>query len=196
MTRQRRKVSKVDVGLTSGRRPQTLFRDWKGRFVSPMRRYEEDVVALVQSWRGYGKHGKYVDVIQYTGVTPEKMARLLTRDEYERLPEVPVSFKEFKPKGKYQAWNIAEQIDRAKGVRRKDLKVTMELQDGKRLRKVSFYTKIKANQKRSYQIFTAMNQAIGAERLHLYKAVGGKILADRKGRRVSIRKVTVAEVIV
>jgi hypothetical protein len=124
------------------------------------------------------------------------MARLLTRDEYERLPEVPIALRSFSPKGKYQAWNIAEQIDRSKGMRRKDLKITMEVQDGKRLRKVTFYTKIKANQKRSYQIFSAMNQAIGAERLHLYKAVGGKLLADRKGRKVSLKRVVVEEVIV
>jgi len=200
MRRPRRTESRIKVWIPwkgkTGPRPKPIFRDWHGRFVSPKDRYIPDKVALVQAWQGINVNARYVDIIRYTKVTPENMARLMTVDDYESLPATTKPLKSFKPKGKYQAWDIAEQIDKASGLRRKELRVTMEIQDGRQLKKVVFYTKIKANQKRSYQLFTQMNQAIGVEKMHFYNRVGGKLMADRTGKKVVLKKVTVDQMIV
>jgi hypothetical protein len=124
----------------------------------------------------------------------EKLAMTMTRDEFEMLPEALAKTREYKSSKKYKAWDIAEQIDKSKGLRRKLLKIELELLDGKSRKKTSFYHVITSNKSRSYQIFVRINEAIGLEGGYLYNRVGTKLL-DRKGKKVKLDRVTVSEVL-
>ncbi len=173
------------------RRPhhRVIFRDVKGRFVKGAERYT-DKVKMVQGYRG----GEYVKLVERKP-TPELLADVLNQREFESLPEALVKLKDFKPKGKYQAWNLAEQIDKTKRIRRKNLKFTLTIQDGKRRKVLEFYHHIKRNTASSYQIFRRINQEIGLEGMFLYDKVGGKHIADRKGKQVTIVGMKVEEII-
>jgi hypothetical protein len=168
--------------------PNIIFRDAAGKFVKYSERYLPKV-AMVQARR----RGEY-EVLAERVLPPEDLADLLSGREFEQLPEATTPFAEYTSNKKYKAWDIAEQIDSTRGVRRKDLKITMEIMDGKRKKQLSFYQKIKSNQKSSYHLFKRMNEELGFEGLHLYKTAGGKHLADRKGRKVRLVRVRVEEV--
>lgn len=175
-------------------RPVLLFKGYDGRFIKHSERYT-DKVASAWAYRS----GRYVDLFhpEYTGklIKPEDLMIVLRRDEFERLPEAVRPIASFKPKSRYQVWNLSEQIDKTKGMRRKLIKLTIRVRDGRRLRKVTMYTKVKGNQKRSYQIFKQVNDALGAEGFFTYDRVGTKLLADRRGKKISIEGIDVEEVI-
>lgn len=194
---QRKQYPKPITVKRGGRqvpRPQIIVKGFDGRFMKLADRYS-DKVASIWAYRS----GRYVDLIhpEYTGqpVKPEDLMIMLRRDEFEKLPEAVKAVKSFKPKSRYQVWNLSEQIDRTKGIRRKLIKLTIRVRDGRRLRKVTMYTKVKGNQKRSYQIFKQINDTLGAEGFFTYDRVGSKLLADRKGRKISIEGIDVDEVI-
>lgn len=171
------------------RQRRVIFRDKQGRFVAAKDRYQP-VVKSVQAFRG----GEYVTIIARTP-TPKSLVDLLNHREFETLPEALVKIKDYTPKSKYAAWNIAEQIDKTKRVRRKNLKITLKVMDGKRLKIIEFYHQIKRNAESSYSIFRRINAEIGIEGFHLYNEVNGKHIADRKGKQVRLVNVTVEEII-
>lgn len=173
------------------RKPARIFfRDVQGRFLPERQRYSGKVKS-VQAKRG----GEYVTIIKDRTPTPTMLADLLNQREFEQLPEALVKIKDYKPKGKYSAWDVAEQIDKTKRVRRKNLKVTMQIMDGNRLKTIEFYHHIKSNQPSSYSIFRRINAEIGIEGFNLYSVVRGKHIADRKGKEVKLIGVTVEEII-
>lgn len=169
---------------------RVYFRNAKGQFVPERKRYTK-VVKSVQAKRG----GEYVTIIKDRTPTPTMLADLLNQREFEQLPEALVKIKDYTPKGKYSAWNIAEQIDKTKRVRRKNLKVTLRVLDGNRLKTIEFYHHIKSNQPSSYSIFRRINAEIGIEGYNLYSVVRGKHIADRKGKQVKLVDVLVEEII-
>lgn len=153
-------------------------------------------VESVQAFRG----GGYVEVVEsHAGkkIKPEDLIDVLNRREFEELPEALTEVAQYESKKKYKAWDVANQIDKTKGLRRKDLKITMELMDGKRKKTVSFYTKLKRTSTASYQIFSRMNKEVGTEGVQLFGShnVEGKHTADRKGKAVKLGKVIVEVVI-
>lgn len=166
------------------------FIDKKGRFVSAEKRYEKDKVARVQVKR----RNRYVDVI-VGKVTPEKLADVTSRQEFESLPPAHHQVAEFKSTKKYKAWDIAGKINSTKRVRRKLLRVTMEIDDKGRKRKVDFYTRINRNSSAQYNIFSRMNEALTGGKFFLYDRVSGKKIEGRKGKKVSLLRVTVDEVL-
>lgn len=171
------------------RQRKVIFKGAKGKFVSPTDRYSDKVKA-VYVYRG-GRYVKVADGAQ----TPSSLAMVTSRQEFDSLPEAYKFVKEYKPKGKYQAWNLAQQIDETKRIRRKLMKFVVKVKDGKRLRRISFYNYIKANQKRSYQLFKRINEELGTSRLFLYDKIGGKIMADRRGKKVAISSIEAFEVL-
>jgi len=173
--------------------PRVLFRDAKGRYVSASHRYTKAVV--VEAIRR-GHSFDLVDTSLTGGkITPQVLAQVLTKTEFESLDEALSPFKTFTTKKKYAAWDICEQVDKTKGARRKTLKYTMEVMDGKRMKKVSFYHIIKRNGKSSYGLFRRMNQELGLEGMYTYDKVGSKILADRKGKKITLKRVVVEVVV-
>jgi len=167
-----------------------ILRDSKGRFLPASERYKGKVKTVQVKRRD-----KYVTVVEQGKVTPETLAEVTTREEFESLSEALGRRFHFETKRKYRAWHISEQIDKTKGLRRKLLKITLNLRDGKRLRPVAFYHEITANQKRSYQLFQRINNAVGMEGAYLYDRIGGKIIADRKGKKMTLESVDVQEVL-
>ena len=126
---------------------------------------------------------------------PDFLAQVLTQPEFESLPEALEKVKDYASSKKYKAWDISEQIDVTKRIRRKDLKFTVELLDGRRKKTVTFYHKIKRNTSSSYSIFRRINQEIGLEGYFLYDRVAGKVLADRTGKQVHLVGIKVEEII-
>lgn len=127
---------------------------------------------------------------------PEDLANLLSQREFESLPEALIDKGFFTSKSKYKAWDIADKIDKTKGIRRKDLKYTVIVQDGRQRREFSFYHKIKRNTQSSYTLFRRINQELGLEGLYIYRELaGGKILADRTGKQVKLIGIKVEEII-
>lgn len=170
------------------RQRRVLFFDERGKFASPKKRYTE--VKMIMAYRG----GQYVRIVERTP-TPKLLADLLNHREFEALPEALVKIKSFKPRSKYAAWNLAEQIDQTKRLRRKDIKFTMKIMDGGRLKTIEFYHRIKRNTNSSYAIFRRINQEIGIEGFHLYNEINGKHIADRKGKQVKLVSIELEEVI-
>lgn len=176
-------------------RPGIMVYDKKGRLL-PWNKLYSSKVKLVKVFRGTKYHTFFEPTKKMPTLTPKWAAEFLTPDEFDRLPEFTKPIKDYSSKKKYQAWDVAGQIDKTRGLRRKLLKITMTVKTGGgQFRKISTYTKIKASQKRSYQVFAAMNQAIGAAGFFLYNRVGGKLLAERVGRKVKLMKVLVEEII-
>jgi hypothetical protein len=171
------------------RQHRVIFRGDRGRFISPKDRYTEKVKA-VQVFRG----GEYVTVAART-LPPRELADLLNQREFEALPEALHKLKDFKPHSKYAAWNIAEQIDKTKGIRRKNVKYTMKIQDGRRLKTLTFYHHVKRNSSSSYALFRRINDEVGFAGFNFYDMIGGKHMADRKGKQVKLVSITAEEVI-
>ena len=163
------------------------FRDDKGRFVAGKDRYTK--ATSIQAYR----EGELVTVLR-DKITPERLAMVTSKPEFESLPEVTRPIKTFSSKKKYKLWDIADQIDKQKGLRRKLLKLTINVMDGQRLRKVELYHEITANQPRSYQLFKRFNEHLGIDGLVAYDKVGGKLMADRRGKKVKVQSVMVEEV--
>lgn len=166
-----------------------VFRDKRGRFLPQTDRYEPEV-SMIQVQR----KGEWITLAERS-LPPDELATVLNQREFESLPEALSEVDTYTSTSKYKAWDIAEQIDKTKGIRRKDLKYTITLQDGKRRRQISFYHRVKRNTSGSYGIFQRINQEIGLEGLFLYDRAGGKILADRKGRKVRLVNIKVEQVI-
>jgi hypothetical protein len=175
--------------MAAKRTPRVIFRDIKGRFMNPRDRYKSEV-AMVQVVR----NREYM-IVSERMLPPDSLVNVLNQREFESLPEALVQKKFYQTKKKYAAWDIAEQIDRTKKIRRKDLKLTVELQDGKQKRKVVFYHRIKRNNPSSYHLFRRINQEIGLEGFFLYNKAGGKVLADRTGKQVKLIGINVEEII-
>ena len=172
-----------------------VFRDEYGRLVSPEDRYK--LADSVWVWRGGPKKGKYVPVVEgKKNIKPDVLVDVLYQPEFESLPPAYGQERSYKPKtNKYTVWNLAEQLDKTKGIRRKMLKVDVDVMDGKRLRRVSLITRIKRSGKASYQVFRSLTRALGAKGLFEYDRIGSKILTDRRGRKVSVKGMKVSEMI-
>jgi len=168
---------------------KVVFRDSLGRFLAQAKRFTKDV-AMVQAVR----NGRYIKLADKP-LQSKDLTQVLSRSEYESLHEATEQVKYFKSGKKYKAWDIAEQIDKTKKIRRQDLKFTIEVDDSGRKKSFSFYHQIKKNSKSSYQIFRRINQEIGLERMFLYDTVGGKMLPDRTGKKVTLTGVKVEKVV-
>lgn len=172
-----------------------IFRDARGRFVKYEDRYKAKVKSVQLFRRDEEGEKRYITVAKGGQMTPTRLATITTRTEFESLPEARGKAREFTSNKKYKAWDIAEQIDSTKGMRRHLLRITINLRDGKRLKPVTMYHIIKGNKKLSYQLFSRINDAIGAAGMNLYTRVGGRILPDRKGKTVKLESVTVEKVL-
>ena len=168
---------------------RVIFRDSKGHFLPHSHRYLPEV-ALVQAWR----HGRYVTLAERP-LPPSDLANVLSRPEFEDLKEATVPLRDYTSKSKYKAWDIAEQIDRTKGLRRKDLKMIVTIKDGNRQKKLTIYHRIKRNTSSSYRLFQRINEELGFAKMFLYNTVNGKHLSDRKGKKVSLVKIELQEVL-
>lgn len=168
---------------------KVVFRDARGRFVAESERYQR-ATTMQRQFRG-----RWVTVVKGTKVlTPRRIAELLPRDEFEALAPNYGPVREVRPEvRKYTAWNVAEQVQRGavRGVRGRVIKVTMKLLDGKRMRKVPFYYRVRRKGNFAYGLFKEMNAAIGNQALFLYDRVGSKLLPDRKGRKVRLTGVDI-----
>lgn len=166
------------------------FRGWDGKFVPAEDRFSGKVKAVEAKRRG-----RWVYLIEDGDVSPKTLAVVLNRREFEDIPAAYDVIGEFKPHSKYQAWNVAEQIDNTRGVRRKLLRVKVVVDVGGKKKQVQFYQKINKNQKSSFRIFQRINETLGAEGLYTYKTINGKMITERKGKKVTIDKVIVEEVL-
>ena len=167
------------------------FRGTNGRFVRGEDRFTKQVKSV-----DVFRRGRWVTVIDESGFTPKDLAQVLNRKEFEEIPAAYEPIQEYKPRSKYQAWNIAEQIDKTRGVRRKLLRVKVVVRVGKKKKTLQFYQKINKNQKSSARIYHRINEALGAEGFYTYKGhPAGGIIGERKGKKVAIIKVTVEQVI-
>ena len=168
---------------------RVVFRDKSGKFLPQAKRFTKEV-AMVQAVRN-----GYYTILSEKGLSSKDLVQVLSRTEYESLHEAlePVGY--FKSSKKYRAWDIAEKIDKTKGIRRQDLKFTIEVDDGGRKKSFSFYHHIKKNSKSSYQLFRRINQEIGLERMFLYDKVGGKFLPDRTGKKVTLIGIKMEKVV-
>lgn len=170
--------------------PRVIFRDKSGKFMRGEDRYKPEV-AMVQVVR----RGAYITVAE-RGLPPEGLADLLNQREFESLPEALIQKGFYKSGKKYKAWDIAEQIDKTKGIRRKQMKYTVVVQDGTQRKSFSFYHHIKRNSQSSYALFRRINQELGLEGYFLYnKTPGGKLMADRTGKQVKLLGINAEEII-
>lgn len=168
---------------------RVVIRNKLGQFMPLAKRYEADV-AMIQVVR----HKRYTTVAERP-LPPQDLANVLSQPEFESLPEAVKPIKSYTSGKKYKAWDIAEQIDATRGLRRKDLKLTVRVMDGDRQRKVVIYHKIKRNTKSSYALFRRINQELGLEGFYIYNRVGQKILADRTGKQVHLLEIEVERVL-
>lgn len=166
------------------------FRGYDGRFLPAEDRLKK-TVKTVEAFR----RGRWVTLIDSGNVTQKDLAVVLNRKEFEEIPAAYEEIGKFTPRSKFQAWNIAEQIDKTKGVRRKLLRINLVIQDGKKKSMIRFYQKINKNQKSSARIYHRINEALGAEGLYTYKMIGGKAITNRKGKKVKIVGVSVEQVL-
>jgi hypothetical protein len=169
------------------------FRGKDGRFVPAEERFTQ--AKTVEAFR----RGRWVTLIEEKKghISPKDLAIVLNRKEFENIAPAYDPVVTVKPRSKYQAWNIAEQIDKTRGVRRKLLRVKITIQDSKgKQKQVQFYQKINKNQKSSARIYHRINEVLGAEGYYTYKTGrGGGIIGERKGRKVKIVKATVEQVL-
>lgn len=182
------------------RGPRVIYRDEKGRFVRYRDRYRQGEfrdrkgrkikIALVQAKRG----DQYVDVGE-RALPPDVLVNVLSQREFESLPEATTVLHIFKSSKKYKAWDISEQIDKHKGIRRKEIKLVVTIQDGRRKKEVSVYHRIKSNAPASYSIFRRINDEIGFAGGFLYNTVNGKHLSDRKGKKVKLVSVRLEQIL-
>lgn len=169
---------------------RVVFRNKLGRFISGTQRYTKDV-AMVQVVR----NREYI-IISERMLPPDSLVDVLSQREFESLPEALVDRGFFESGKKYKAWDIANQIDTSKRMRRKNLKFTVVIKEGNRQRQISFYHNIKRNAESSYSIFRRINQEVGIEGYYFYKETpGGKILTDRVGKKVHLVGIRVEEVV-
>lgn len=156
---------------------KVIFRDDRGRFVSPKERYQK-ATTVQRLFRG-----KYHTVIEKRKVTPKLLVSVINQDEFEDLPANYADDKPVESKAqKYRAWDLAGKLEKQRGVRGKVLRVTMNIMDGKRMREVTFFHRIRRRGPMQYSIFKAMNEAIKNEGGYLYNRIGSKLLPDRKGK--------------
>lgn len=168
---------------------RVIFRDAGGKFLPQSERFTKKV-AMVQVVR----HGSFITLAKKP-LSSNDLAQVLSQTEFESLKEALKLVKVYRSSKKYKAWDIAEQIDKTKKLRRKDLKFTLVVNDGGRQKSFSFYHQIKRNSKSSYQLFRRLNQEIGLEGMFLYDKIHGKLMADRTGKKVSLVEVIVQEVV-
>jgi hypothetical protein len=167
---------------------RVTFRDAAGKFLPATERYSGKV-AMVQV-----KRNKQWITLANRELPPDDLVQVLNQREFESLPEALVDVKDYKSKSKYKAWDISEQIDRTKRLRRKNLKFTVTIMDGTRRKSIAFYHNIKRNSASSYALFRRINQEIGLEGMFLYDKIGGKLIADRTGKKVSLVGIKVQEI--
>lgn len=169
-------------------KPRVIFRDALGRFMRAEDRYKPEV-AMVQAVR----NREYI-ILAERMLKPDLLVQVLNQREFESLPEALFDRGTKSSTAKYKAWDIANQIDQMKGIRRKDMKYTVVVMDGKQKREISFYHRIKRNTAASYDLFRRINQEIGLEGFYIYRTAAGKILADRTGKKVRLVGVKVEEI--
>lgn len=169
------------------------FRGKDGRFIPAEERYTKGVA--VEAFR----RGRWVYLIEEKKpgkrISPKDLVNVLNRTEFENIAPAYDPIKSIKPRSKYQAWNVAQQIDKTRGVRRKLLRIKLTIQVGTRKKQVQFYQKINKYKKSSAIIYHRINEVLGAEGYYTYKSVNGRFVTDRKGRKVKILKAEVEQVI-
>lgn len=166
------------------------FRGHDGRFVPAEDRLKKKVKS-VEAFR----RGRWVTLIDGGKITQKDLAVVLNRKEFEEIPAAYQPIKDISPRSKYQAWNLAEQIDKMRGVRRKLLRIKIVVDVGGKKKSIQFYQKINQNRKSSARIYHRINEALGAEGYYTYKSINGKTISERKGKQVKIVKASIEEVL-
>lgn len=172
----------VKIPKDKRRGRKVIFRDIHGRFVKESERYQK-AVSVQRLFRGH-----YVTVTEgREKITPKRLVELLPQNEFESLPANYSDEKFLKTTAKkYTAWDLANKLEHVRGLRGKVLKIEMQLMDGDRLRRVTFYRKMRKRGKTAYGFFRQMNEAIGNEKMFLYNRVQSKLFPDRRGRQVNL----------
>lgn len=179
-------MARIPKDKRKGRR--VIFRDARGRFVKESERYQK-AVSVQRLFRG-----KYVTVTEgKRRLTPKRLAELINQDEFEALPANYSDAVNIETKArKYTAWDLANRLEKTRGLRGKVLRVTMVLQDGSRTRRVTFFRKMKQRGAAAYGFFRQMNEAIGNEKMYLYNRIMSKLFPDRRGKQVNLKRLEVS----
>ncbi len=126
-------------------------------------------------------------------LTPKRIASLLPRDEFEALKPnftVPVRFR---PKAKkFTAWNVAGQIQKMRGIRGHTIRVTLNLLQGRQLRQLTFYRRVRRKGAVQGGLFHQMQEALQLAKVYLYNRIGNRIFPERRGRKVRLHSADVA----
>lgn len=172
-----------------------IFLDSKGRLVRDDERYSKKV-KYVEAYR----RGRYVRIIEDGGVTPEKLVDLVTREEFESLPE---TYGNAIIRGtrarKYKAWDLAGKVVKERGMRGKSLRLTFRFKDGKRIKKLTLFfqpKKYSTNAQNQTALWSAITRTLGVENKAEYDKVRSRFLEDRKGTtKITLQDVTIEKVL-
>lgn len=134
---------------------RVIFKDGLGRFVKAEDRYKKATTVQVL------RRGRYVTVMSETTVTPQKLAIVTSRPEFESLPPAFKHVKRIIPpkKGKDRTWKVAQDIAGARGTKDKLLKLTVKFKTKGRTRTVSFFHKLARRRKTNYSLFKHLKEA-------------------------------------
>jgi hypothetical protein len=140
----------------NGKPKKVRFRDEEGRFVAESLRYKYATVVERKV------RNKWYKVTEGTKViTPKRLTELITRDEFESLDPAFGKTTTIVPTArKYTAWDVAEKMNRTRGLKGKQIRVEMNILDGKSLRKIVFWRKMKTRGNPTYGIFAQMNEVM------------------------------------
>lgn len=169
---------------------RVLFRDELGRFVAEADRYQKAVsvqrfvkgryMTVTQDWRDLP--------VKKRRLTPKRLVDILNQDEFESLPSTFGGGRDITPTArKYVAWDLAQKAMKARGLRGKAVRVTMEIKDGDATRFISFIHQFRRKGAKPYGLFTHMNEAIGNAGGFFYNKIRSKLLSDRKGRQMHLK---------
>lgn len=182
--------------------PHLVFKDEHGRFVAQKDRYRKARTAFVVAAKkmpGGIKKGGLIPLLEDRGrpITPSRLsegaARMLSRQKaLQAVEAIDPNFsgvERLVPKAKvFTAWNLAGQLDHQWGIKGKKIHVTMNLYDGKKLRRVSFYHHMRRDSMQ-VSLWMHMNEALGLSGLFLYDKVGNRRIPGRSGRQVRLHSV-------
>lgn len=162
-----------------------MFLGPNGRMVPESRRYQ-DASRVLRLFRG--KWHEIINDGKVKGkITPKRLVDLVPRHEFEALAANYTDPVTLSPRSKvFRAWELANRLGSVRGIRGHTVRITLRVQDGKRIRLVSFFRKVKPKGDFSYGFFKQMNNAIGMEGGYLYNRIEGKLLRDRIGRKMHL----------
>lgn len=171
---------------------RVIFKDGTGRFVKAEDRYKKATTVQVL------RRGKYVTVINKSEVTPQRLAQVTSRPEFESLPAAFKHVKSVKPpKGRAsnKTWEISQTIAKTRGVRDKLIKITAKFKaKSGEVKKVSFFHKIPRKKRSDYVLFKRLKEATEGIQLPYYYDITEADLSKLTKDKVKIVDIEIEEV--